>query len=660
MGRNSIDNNTLSDFLQDLLNEYKEYPKGYAVARCPFHDDTHPSLFVDPKTGRFNCKACGEVGGLPKLVAQVKGLKIEEARKLLKTLKLLGNGKGREVEAEYLYFKEDGALAYKIIRYRLPDGRKTFAFKHYDYEAEEWRNGKGDNPDVLYNLSAVLEADTVLVVEGEKCVEALKKYGYAATTNPSGAGSWKPEFSKWLEGKIVYLLPDNDDVGVAHMKDVASSLEGKAKAIYWVDLSPYVEEKGDIADMIEEWESRGLGEEEIRERIKKLLDKAEPYSKERFSLLKQLSLTAEALEEYKAEFLVEDFLPKNAMVLITAKFGGGKSLSALALAKHLINNGHKVLYLDLDNSRSVLKERISQAKLQGSLGKELFYITRSIHAVHSKSEVWRELKKELKTWEHMIIIVDTLKNFSKGAELNSDKEMNDVMSELMDVREAGHTVLILHHLPKKVDDENPYKNNTTVVDAVDVAYRLYKNNDKLTFECFKDRIPVKSQLSFEIDGNLNLKPALPPKQETEIIIVETILKLLPPEGRKQGDLLSAVADYLKAHHEDIPHRREKLLSILDKYTGKLWEVIKAERNAKIYRRLIDPAQFSCFPTSYIYPENRKTQEPQGLDTSQPESAIGKLNGPNGLEKSETPESVSDEIKEKVSRLLEDMFKEDEA
>ena len=660
MGRNSIDNNTLGEFLQDLLDGYKEYPKGYAVARCPFHDDTHPSLFVDPSTGRFNCKACGEVGGLLKLVAQVKRLKIEEAKELLKTLKILGTGKGRKVEAEYFYFREDGALAYKVIRYRLADGRKTFAFKHYDYEAEEWRNGKGDNPDVLYNLSEVLEAETVLVVEGEKCVESLRKYGFVATTNPSGAGSWKPEFSKWLEGKTIYLLPDNDEPGIAHMKDIASSLKGKTEALYWVDLSPHVEEKGDIADLIEKWEAQGFREEEIKERIEGLLKGAEPYSPDKFSLLRQLSLTAELLDDYKAEFLIEDFLPKGAMVLITAKFGGGKSLSALALAKRLTREGHKVLYLDLDNSLSVVKERLTQAELIDSLGEDLIYITRSVHTVHSKSDAWREIKKELKTREHMVIVVDTLKNFSKGAELNSDKEMNEVMSELMDVREAGHTVLILHHLPKKVDDDNPYKNNTTVVDAVDVAYRLYKNNNKLTFEMFKDRIPVKSQVSFEINECLDMKSSLPPKQEVELIIAETILKLLPPEGRKQRDLLSAVADYLKTHHKDVPHRKEKLRDILDKYSGKLWEVAKAEKNAKVYRRLVDPAQFSCFPTSYIYPENRKTQEPQGLDTSQPESAIGKLNGPNGLEKSETPESVSDEIKEKVSRLLEDMFKEDEA
>ena len=353
MGTNSnINGNSLSEFLQDLLDGYREYPRGYAVACCPFYDDHSPSLFIDPKTGRFHCKACGEVGGLPKLVAQVKGLKIEEAQELLRTLGFAGKGE-KKVEGEHLYFHEDGRLAYKIIRYRLPNGAKSFALYHYDYDKEKWVAGKGDNPDVLYNLSDILEADTVLVVEGEKCVEALKKYGFVGTTNPSGAGNWRSEFNRWLEGKTVYVLPDNDEPGIAHMKDVASSLEGKTRALYWVDLSPYVEEKGDIADLIEEWEAQGLREEEIKERIEGLLGKAKPYSKERFSLLKQLSLTPEALEEYEVEFLIEDFLPKGAMVLITAKFGGGKSLSALALAKHLINNGHKVLYLDVDNPPGV-------------------------------------------------------------------------------------------------------------------------------------------------------------------------------------------------------------------------------------------------------------------------------------------------------------------
>jgi hypothetical protein len=32
-------------------------------ARCPFHDDHHPSLRVNTSTGAFRCMTCGEGGG---------------------------------------------------------------------------------------------------------------------------------------------------------------------------------------------------------------------------------------------------------------------------------------------------------------------------------------------------------------------------------------------------------------------------------------------------------------------------------------------------------------------------------------------------------------------------------------------------------------------
>lgn len=622
-----LNDSSLINFLQELLDGFKIYPKGYAVARCPFHDDHNPSLFVDPKTGRFHCKACGEVGGLVKLTAQAKGLALKEAKGLLERMRLLNRGGERKVEAEYFYWKEDGSLAFKKVRYRLPDGGKTFTVHTYDYENEKWVSGKGGAEDVIYNLGDVLSADTVLVAEGEKCADALIKYGYVATTSPHGAGSWKPEFSKWLEGKTVYLFPDNDTTGIEHMKEVATSLNGKAEALYWVDLSTHVGEKGDIADLIEEWEEAGLSEEEIKTKINELLKEAEPYDPDRFSILRELSLTPDRLEGYEPEFLIEGFIPKGSLTLITAKYGGGKSLSALAIAKLLISRGERVLYLDLDNSLHVIKERLRQAQLFPYLGRELTYVSRSVHPVHSKSEVWKALKKELRNRDHMVIVVDTLKNFSKGMELNSDKEMTEVMSELMDLRETGHTVLILHHLPKKVDEDEPYKNNTTVVDAVDVAYRLHKNENRFTFENFKDRIPVKRNVAFKIDENLNLHEVLPPKKEEEKIIAEVIYKLIPPEGRKQGDLIAVANDYLKTHVDDVPHGKNRIKEVLEKYEGKCWEAVRLEKNAKVYKRLSDPSTlFSCLPP-YIYKEeNRQTQEPQRLDGNSAESTVGKLNG----------------------------------
>ncbi|ADL54763.1 CHC2 zinc finger domain-containing protein [Gallionella capsiferriformans] len=37
--------------------------KGWAMAKCTFHDDTHASLGINTESGGFFCHACGAKGG---------------------------------------------------------------------------------------------------------------------------------------------------------------------------------------------------------------------------------------------------------------------------------------------------------------------------------------------------------------------------------------------------------------------------------------------------------------------------------------------------------------------------------------------------------------------------------------------------------------------
>ncbi len=46
--------------------------------------------------------------------------------------------------------------------------------------------------------------------------------------NSGVARKWKPEHSKYLRGRDVVIVPDNDDAGRAHARDVAQSLDGIA------------------------------------------------------------------------------------------------------------------------------------------------------------------------------------------------------------------------------------------------------------------------------------------------------------------------------------------------------------------------------------------------------------------------------------------------
>ena len=80
---------------------------------------------------------------------------------------------------------------------------------------------------VLYRLPELLRADPsipVYIAEGEKDVDHLVDLGLVATCNPGGAGNWKPQFSRFLRGRTVIILPDNDDAGRRHAEQIARSL----------------------------------------------------------------------------------------------------------------------------------------------------------------------------------------------------------------------------------------------------------------------------------------------------------------------------------------------------------------------------------------------------------------------------------------------------
>jgi DNA primase len=54
------------------------------MGRCPWHEDSTPSLSVDQEKGLYNCFGCGESGDAFDLVMKEKGLDFPSAVKFLK------------------------------------------------------------------------------------------------------------------------------------------------------------------------------------------------------------------------------------------------------------------------------------------------------------------------------------------------------------------------------------------------------------------------------------------------------------------------------------------------------------------------------------------------------------------------------------------------
>ena len=225
----------MKDAILARLEKVKRPDKnGEYLALCPFHDDHNPSLSVNFDKGTYNCFGCQSSGPISRLAER---LGVNVAMKA-----------ERQIEATYDYTEAEGKLLFQTVRY----SPKDFSQRRPD-GAGGWVHDLKSVKRVLYHVPEVLEVirrgEVVYVCEGEKDADNLRKLGLVATTNPLGAGKWRPEYSETLTGANVVILPDKDDAGRKHAQQVTQSLAGKAKSIKVVEL-PGLPDKGDVTDWL--------------------------------------------------------------------------------------------------------------------------------------------------------------------------------------------------------------------------------------------------------------------------------------------------------------------------------------------------------------------------------------------------------------------------
>ena len=66
---------------REVAERYGVEVNRHGKALCPFHNDCHPSLFVDDD--HYHCFACGEHGDVIDFTAKLYGLKLYEAAQKL-------------------------------------------------------------------------------------------------------------------------------------------------------------------------------------------------------------------------------------------------------------------------------------------------------------------------------------------------------------------------------------------------------------------------------------------------------------------------------------------------------------------------------------------------------------------------------------------------
>ena len=155
-----------------------------------------------------------------------------------------------QTNVTYEYQQADGTPYTRTVRV----SPKGFYQQRYEVGGNggAWVNGLNGRKPILFRLPELLASDPdklIFIGEGEKDVDRLFREGLTATTNPGGAGKWKPYYSEHLKGRRVVILPDNDKAGREHAREVARHLQNTAAEVKVLNL-PGLPGKGDVSDWL--------------------------------------------------------------------------------------------------------------------------------------------------------------------------------------------------------------------------------------------------------------------------------------------------------------------------------------------------------------------------------------------------------------------------
>lgn len=354
---------------------------------------------------------------------------------------------------EYIYEDEKGEPLYKVIR-KLP---KEFYQARWDGAA--WISGSGCMEKVRrvpYRLPELMASKgPVLIVEGEKDVETALRLGFAATTNVGGKMKWRDEYSHFLKGKEVSIIPDidADGGGESHALQISESLKRLNVAHRIIKLP------GDPKDLTA-WIESGGSKEILEPLITPKLDWNE--------ITHSPILTAQDLRlerDKPIPFVLEPILIRGCLTQIHGSPKGGKSVFNLYIAccmaagssqSEALKTGPpcKVLYISWEDVPGLIGRRASSYSNGMGLG---YDIPENLHVVYAPNLILEnELHARLLTQTiidkgYSVVLMDTF-SYAHAVDENDASEIKPVMARLRRIAYDTQAALAyLHHARKSKD-----------------------------------------------------------------------------------------------------------------------------------------------------------------------------------------------------------------
>ncbi len=363
------------------------------------------------------------------------------------------------VTAKWDYFDKTGKLIACVYRYDPPSGKE---FRPWDVIA---RKQRAPDPRPLYNQQGIGKAQHVILVEGEKCADALINQKTTATTAMNGANApidktdWSP-----LKGKDVTIWPDHDEAGSTYAEKAAEAIaKVGAKSVTVLKIPQGKPAKWDAADAVDD-----------NTNVDEFINTTSSYAQPVIAPLHAFTLGELLADESPIpDDLIEPrVLTPGGMVV----FGGapkvGKSdfvlswLTYMAAGEPFLDmkpsRRLRVFYLQAEVQYHYLRERLKSMnlpELQVWRASENLYITPQLRLIlndEGMDEVKGLLRKASEKEPIDIIVIDPLRNLFDGGEDGASENDNQAMlfflkqrvEKLRDSVNPNAGIILVHHTKK--------------------------------------------------------------------------------------------------------------------------------------------------------------------------------------------------------------------
>jgi putative DNA primase/helicase len=493
------------------------------TAKCPAHEDNRNSLSVslgDDHRLLLHCHAgcsteaicnrlrvaASDLFRTPAFSTSVKAAspapndrKFSTAKECLQSLE---SNRGK-ASAKYEYRDANGEPVGLIARWDHPDGKKDIL--PISRNGSGWHMAGMNEPRPLYQLVELKDARRVYVVEGEKCVDALRALGLIATTSPHGANSADKADWSSLAGLQVVILPDNDTPGEKYARTVAGILHRQAPAATVRVVSiPGLGPKQDVYDFIEEKRAAGMGDDGIRLVIEAMAAAAPivlPRDKrERPEITTRLRATRLSdVMPARVRWLWEGRIPQGKLSLLSGDPGLGKSFLTLDLTAHVTcglswpdgapgpEAGGVILFSAEDDVTDTIRPRLDAAGADVSR----VIAVNGVDWAGSESQVSGtrsvDFARDLPMLRHLatenpgvrLIIVDPISAYCGKTDSHNNAEVRAMLAPLAEMAaELGIAVVAVTHLAKGSGGKALYRSMGSLAFAAAARAVWYVTKDR--------------------------------------------------------------------------------------------------------------------------------------------------------------------------------------